>query len=184
MTQFCIFITGQRPTVPHHACNTFVVSKCWAFIVWTLKNDTDFSFPLSKSFLIATGVQRSIYYANWIPYIKHKKQWNSHEYTKAVWTFGEEICPSDPSRIVDCRSLNIMEWWPQKHHPMSWFFLIINHWQLPGQDPNGHGIFQKETFSLAFTCRAFYLTKAFSSPCHITQNKHTPATFGLSEAKS
>lgn len=31
------------------------------FIVWTLKNDTDFSFPLSKSLIIATGLQRSMY---------------------------------------------------------------------------------------------------------------------------
>lgn len=79
------------------------------FIVWTLKNDADFSFPLSKSLVIATGLQRSMYYANWIPYTKHKKHMELHEYIKVVWTIGEEICPGDPPRIVGFSSLNILE---------------------------------------------------------------------------
>lgn len=133
-----------------------------SFIVWTLKNGTrmQFSFFLqSQSFLTATGLQRSRYYANWIPGVKCKKHMEFHEYTEVIWTTGE-ICPGDPSRLVDSSSLNIVKWWPQKHPIISWFFFFF--WSsvvdngLPGKDLNGHGILQKETFLLAFLT---YFTK-------------------------
>lgn len=75
--QIGIFITGQRPIVPHVSClsDLVLVLKCSAIHCMDIKEwncDAVFSF----SFKINSEQQldcKGGHYANWIPYIKRKK---------------------------------------------------------------------------------------------------------------
>lgn len=98
MIQFCIFTAGLRPTVPHPwpVIHAVLLLSAQPFVIWTQKNGAMMQFSLflsRKSSLTAAASQRSIYYANWIPHIKHKSTWNSCDYTEVTQTTREETVP-------------------------------------------------------------------------------------------
>lgn len=183
MIQLCVFITGQRPTAPHHGCNTlFAASKCSA--IHCVDTEEWCRFLFSFKYIILNS--------NWITkkYILRKLE-TIHQTQKAYkipwkhtqvgWTkvgeksFALGILPRLWVPVVSTS-------WNDGHRSISQclnvlfcFVLIINSWQLPGKDPKGRGILPKQTFHFSIIYITSYLTKAFPPPCPITQNKHTTA---------
>lgn len=103
-----------RTTISHDACNLLGAATkcphvhCTETEEWNL--DAVFSLPLKKSFLTETWLQ-SIYYANWIQDIKHKKHM---EFPWIYWSngdYGEGFLPR--------RSFQAFEFLQSKHQGSS-----------------------------------------------------------------
>lgn len=94
-----------------------------------------------------------------------KSLWNSHEDTEVTWTTGEEVCLRDPSRLAEQGMM-------ATEASYSVLTFLDQHWlAVPGKNPNGHGILQKETFILAFLT---WFTQLLINPSFLTSMSSYP----------
>lgn len=164
MIQFCIFTAGLRPTVPHPwpVIHAVLLLSAQPFVIWTQKNGAMMQFSLflsRKSSLTAAASQRSIYYANWIPHIKHKSTWNSCDYTEVTQTTREETVPQGSFQACGFhRSITQLPLWFSS--PLIDSCLERT---LMGTEYFGK---RRSCQHSSLGLQSFLLTKAFSPPCH------------------